>query len=79
MDARTCKQKGGIYNKKTGGCNTGDYKQEIYKGHTITFTKMHGGMVGARIPKRTSQYLGIGKGKTKAFEDIKKLLDQLNE
>lgn len=57
----------------------GDYKPEVYKGHAITFTKMHRGFVGARVPARTSQYLGIGKGKTKAFEDIKKFIDQLEE
>jgi len=53
------------------------YKSEKYKGFTVTFEEMHRGYVGARVPSRTSQFLGIGKGKTKAFNDLKKSVDKI--
>ena len=48
------------------------YKSETYKGIKINFVKMHKGYVGAIAPSRTNQYIGIGKGKMRAFEDAKK-------
>ncbi|MFW6009406.1 MAG: hypothetical protein ACOCP8_09105 [archaeon] len=55
------------------------YKSETYKGAKITFSKMNGGMVGARVPKRTSQYLGVGKSKKEAFADIKDTIDKIDK
>jgi len=50
-------------------------KSETYKGCKVTFEKMHKGFVGAKVPSRTSQFIGIGKGKRKAFEDAKKSIN----
>ena len=40
---------------------------------------MHKGYVGARVPSRTSQYIGIGKGKRKAFNDAKKSINKFKK
>ena len=53
-----------------------DYKSETYKGLKLTFTKLHKGFVGVQSLSRTSQYIGIGKGKEKAFNDAKKSVDK---
>ena len=51
-------------------------KSEMYKGLLIQFVPLHRGFVGARVPSRTSQFIGIGKGKMRAFEDAKDSIDQ---
>lgn len=56
-----------------------NYKSEKYKGLTVTFEKMHRGYVGAKVPSRTSQYIGIGKSKLTAFKDAKKSIDKFKK
>jgi len=58
---------------------TNKYKSEKYKGMTVTFTKMHRGFVGAKVPSRTSQYIGIGRGKERAFKDAKNSIDRFKK
>ena len=55
------------------------YKSEKYKGLTVTFHEMHRGYVGAKVPSRTSQYIGIGIGKKRAFEDAKKSINKFKK
>lgn len=55
------------------------YRSEEYKGVVITFDKLSNGFVGARAPSRTSQYLGIGKTKQEAFEDLKNSVDIIDK
>ena len=55
------------------------YKSERYKGELVTFHELHRGFVGAKAPNRTSQYLGIGKGKKRAFADLKKSADRIDK
>lgn len=55
------------------------YKSEKYKGLTITFHKMYRGYVGAKVPSRTSQYIGIGKSKAEAFMDAKHSIDKFRK
>lgn len=50
-------------------------KSENYKQCKVTFEEMHNGYIGAKVLSRTSQFIGIGKGKRKAFEDAKKSID----
>lgn len=50
-------------------------KPERYRGYIVHFEKMHRGFVGAFVPSRSSQYIGIGKGKNRAFDDAKKSMD----
>lgn len=55
------------------------YKSETYKGLRITFETMHRGYIGAKVPSRTSQFIGIGKSKKSAFVDAKKSIDKFRK
>jgi len=55
------------------------YKSEKYKGLTVTFEKMHRGYIGAKVPSRTSQYIGIGKSKSSAFADAKHSINKFKK
>ena len=92
IDEKRCNELGGKWTAQgcmAGETKVGEYKRkqhgksdftpEIYKGYVITFEKRPGGWVGARAPERTSQYIGSGKGKKEAFEDVKKTIDLLEK
>jgi len=51
-------------------------KSEVYKGITISFD-IYNGCVGARAFSLSPQYLSIEKTKTKTFEEIKPIIDNL--
>ena len=55
------------------------YKSEMYKGVKIKFVRMNSGYIGAFAPSRSSQYIGMGKTKTLAFEDLKKSVRRINK
>ena len=48
------------------------------KGYTVYFCKQHN-MIWARIPKISSQFLGMGKTKKEAIEDVKDSLELLGK
>jgi hypothetical protein len=57
---------------------TNEFKPEKYKGATIVFQRLSANRIGARVPKRTSQYLGIGRTKAEAFADAKDSIDRID-
>jgi len=53
-------------------------KSEKYKGRTINFDRMTGGVL-AKAPSLTRQYIGFGKTKATAFAEAKKIINRLNK
>jgi len=51
------------------------YKTVKYKGSTIYFEDHGRGLILARAPLLTKQYLGAGKNKTEALKEAKKSID----
>lgn len=51
-------------------------KNEVIGNYTVTFEKKQDKVL-ARIPKLTSHYLGMGRTKKEAFEQIKKTLSYI--
>jgi hypothetical protein len=58
------------------------YKSETYKGYKVRFIKLNTGKFGvAAQPVRRghTQYLGMGRTKTEAFNDYKDSVDRIDK
>ena len=53
------------------------YKTVKYKGSTIYFEDHGRGLILAKAPLLTRQYLGAGKNKTEALKQAKKSIDTI--
>lgn len=55
------------------------YKSSKYKGYTINFHDQGRGLVLAKAPRLTKQYIGSGKNKGTALRSAKKAIDRLKK